>query len=266
MRTLKLTRGIFVLVFFIVFLSCSTEDTAPSEEKATISVKLFDAPGDFDALNIQIEDVWLKVIDDESDPNCWYSLGSKHKGVYNILELTGGKELELVSNLKVPVTRIYEIKLVIGSENTIEMDNRVVPLIFNQVQDQRLKIQHDELLEAGGNYTFLMDFNADASVQFTNHPDHIVLSPVVRVSRESKSGTVEGRLSESIASKITLCNAGQPISTMSDADGNFTIKGIPAGTYCMEVQPDVRSGKGIVFFQEIEIIAEQTLDMGVIDL
>jgi len=97
LNLLKITLMLFCGVFFT---RCSVENSTLDIDKANISVKLFDAPGDYEKVYVDIKDVLLLIIDDKTVPNCWLSLNAK-AGVYDLLDLTGGIEALLVDNLNI---------------------------------------------------------------------------------------------------------------------------------------------------------------------
>jgi len=69
--------------FFTAFVSCSSDEPQTSK----VAVRLVDAPGDYDEVNIDVQDVMINSGDEE---NGWQSLGNVTPKVYNLLELTGG--------------------------------------------------------------------------------------------------------------------------------------------------------------------------------
>ena len=54
---------------FVSFISCSSDDPKTSQ----IEVRLVDAPGDYDAVNIDIQDVMINKNDGD---NGWQSIGN----------------------------------------------------------------------------------------------------------------------------------------------------------------------------------------------
>ena len=66
MNKLNLSRIVLMLLFVAFITSCSDENVGQEFERANISVKLFDAPGDYNKVYTEIVDVLLLVIDDKS--------------------------------------------------------------------------------------------------------------------------------------------------------------------------------------------------------
>tara|TARA_R110000868_G_scaffold410193_1_gene697554 strand:+ start:8585 stop:9169 length:585 start_codon:yes stop_codon:yes gene_type:complete len=187
MNILRISRTTIFLSFLTIFLSCSTESVNNDTEnlqlnKTTVFVDLIGNQADYDAVNVEVLDVQMKVIDDESVPNCWYSLNAKSNGIYNLLSLTENSSAKLVSDLKIPTGEIYEIKLVLGINNTIVLNGETLPLVMNSEQAKGLIIRLDKTLKADTTYSFLLNFDVKQSIIETYIENRIILSPVLNTS------------------------------------------------------------------------------------
>src|SRR6478736_10067995 len=91
-------------------VSCSSND-----QKATtkLEVRLTDSPGDYQEVNIDIQDV---QVNPETSESGWQSVNIK-KGIYNILDLTNGLDT-LLGTALLPVGHLNQIRLVLGTNNT----------------------------------------------------------------------------------------------------------------------------------------------------
>jgi len=89
MNKLNLFKIGIMFFFVALFTNCNEENASFDIEKANISVRLFDALGDYESVYVEIKDVLLLIIDDKTAPNCWLSLNAK-AGIYDLLDLTGG--------------------------------------------------------------------------------------------------------------------------------------------------------------------------------
>ncbi len=187
MNILRISRTTIFLSFLTIFLSCSTESINNNPEnlqlnKTTVSVDLIGNQANYDAVNVEVLDVQMKVIDDESVANCWYSLNAKSNGVYNLLGLTENSAAKLVSDLKIPTGEIYEIKLVLGVNNTIVINGETLPLVMNSEQAKGLIIRLDKTLKANTTYSFALNFDVKQSIIETYIENRIILSPVLKTS------------------------------------------------------------------------------------
>ena len=266
MNKLSLFKAVFMLFFIAFFTSCSDENVGQELERANISVKLFDAPGDYEKVYVEIVDVLLLVIDDKTAPNCWLSLNAK-AGVYELLDLTGGVEALLVDNLNIPTGLIYEIRLVLGDNNSLVTNGKTLPLFTPSIHQKGLEIRVDQLLRSNLDYTFLIDFDVEQSILETSTPDYFILRPELRSNLEVLSGSIKGKIANSqVQTQISIINESEQISTFTDKDGNFVLKGIPTGKYNVQITPDAKSGYSEMEINNINVSVGKITETGIIEL
>ncbi len=203
---------------------------------ATLQVRLTDAPGDYDEVNIDIQDV--QVNSDASSNSGWESLDVKNKGVYDLLKLTNGLDT-LLGDIQLPEGSVNQIRLVLGTNNTIKVAGISYPLSTPSAQQSGLKIQIHTDLKAGVVYTILLDFDAAKSILQTGAGD-FKLKPVIRSIVEAESGAIKGMIDPVAASPAVYVINGQDTVATSFADqlsGKFLLKGVPAGTYTVSFAP-----------------------------
>ena len=98
-------------IIALSFLNCGNDDSSsPAQGTSQISVKLMDAPGDYDHVYIDIVDVMVKVNDASNDDSGWQSLNAINAGVYDLLELTGGINILLVDDFEVLSGTLNQIR------------------------------------------------------------------------------------------------------------------------------------------------------------
>ena len=271
MRYLKNLK--FPLLLSLVLLmtwACSNSDNA---DKANISVSLVDEPGDYENVFVEVLDVLVKYEgseadeadedmdqdgDIDTDDNGWQSLGIINPGVYDLLELTGGISLQLVDNVEIETGVIKQIRLVLGENNSVvlEGESEARPLNTPSGQQSGLKIMVNQTIEAGFNYNFILDFDADASVVMAGSSGNINLKPVLRASLEVNSGSLSGTvLPLDVAVEVTASNTEVTASTMTNDLGEFEILGLPTGVYTITITPDADSALTAVTIENVEITA-----------
>ena len=226
-----------VTVFgFLISLALLTTSCNNDPGTATLQVRLTDAPGDYDEVNIDIQDV--QVNSDASSNSGWKSLDVKRKGVYNLLKLTNGLDT-LLGDIQLPEGSVNQIRLVLGTNNTIKVSGISYPLSTPSAQQSGLKIQIHTELKAGVVYSILLDFDAAKSIVKTGGGD-FKLKPVIRSIVEAESGAIKGIISPVAASPAVYAINGQDTVATSFADqlsGKFLLKGVPAGTYTIRFAP-----------------------------
>ena len=130
---MKAITSIFVLVLFfaVVATGCEKERFVPgstgpqaSQENntGTLKVKMTDAPGNFDALRVEIERVEVY-----SETSGWVALNTQSQMI-SVLDLTNGTTaaLNTAAGTEVEAGTYKMVKLVMGTEkNELVLDGRV---------------------------------------------------------------------------------------------------------------------------------------------
>lgn len=268
MKTLKQLKLVLITILTITFFNCSDDDSnnIPNQGTSSISVKLMDRPGDYDHVYVDVVDVRVKV-NDASDDDNWESLEAINTGVYDLLELTGGINVLLVDDYVVPAGTLNQIRLVLGSDNSIVIDGETHPLNTPSAQQSGLKIQVNETLAPNIAYTFLLDFDVDESIVVAGNSGNINLKPVIRASVEAQTGALSGSISPlGVQTEITATNGIETVSAYADTEGNFVLVGLSGGTYTVTVTPDPAAGLPIQIIEDVEITIGSTTELGVITL
>lgn len=252
----------------LALLSCGKEDSSsPTEGSSQISVKLMDAPGDFEHVYIEVVDVMVKVNDASDDEDSWQSLNAVNTGIYDLLELTGGVNVLLVDDFEVLSGTLNQIRLVLGDDNSVVIDGETFPLNTPSAQQSGLKIQVNETLLPNIGYTFLLDFNVDESIVIAGNSGNINLKPVIRASVEATTGTISGSvLPLGVQTQITATNGIDTISTYAGVDGGFLLIGLTPGIYSISVDADPISGLSPFLIDNVEVTLENNTDLGLVTL
>ncbi len=262
---MKFLKLIFPLFFIAFLFSCDDNKSSDISNAApTITIRLVDAPGAYEAVNIEIVDVMIKMDNDNTDDNGWISLEANNE-IVNLLDFTGGFSKVLVERFAIPAGTLSQMRLVLGNGNTIVIKNQnnedeVFDLKTPSAQQSGLKLKVNTLIEQGFTYDFVLDFDVAKSIVRAGNSGNIILKPVLYVKAEASSGIIKGMVSPidvpSMASVLVDDN-GTPeieddfvISAFTDNMGAFALWGVPAGTYEVVVTPldetsDYASGSAI---------------------
>ncbi|MGC1203960.1 MAG: DUF4382 domain-containing protein [Flavobacteriaceae bacterium] len=253
MNILKKLKLIIPFLFITLLVSCNdSESSSISKAAPTISIRLVDGPGDYEAVNVEIVDVMIKMDNDNDDDNGWISLEANNE-IVNLLDFTGGFSKVLVERFPVPAGTLSQMRLVLGDGNTIvikdENDNdEAFDLKTPSAQQSGLKLKVNTEIEEGFTYDFILDFDVDKSIVHAGNSGNIILKPVLYVSAEASSGIIEGTVSPmdvpSIVS-VLIDDKGTPetdddfvTTAFTDAvTGQFALWGVPAGTYDIFATP-----------------------------
>ena len=158
---LTLSAGLF-------FIACKKESGS-----TTLKVTLTDAPASYDEVNVDIREVNIKM---DGDSSAWISLPTT-AGIYNLLEYQDGVDT-LISQAVLTGKSIKEVRLVLGSENSIKVGGEVHPLTIPSGSESGLKIKMNKTLNGGIDYLTL-DF--DAALSVNQESTGFKLRPVVKI-------------------------------------------------------------------------------------
>lgn len=225
MRVIKIATLTMLLVPFI-FTGCSKNDNKTTQ----VQVRLTDAPADYDAIYIDVERVEI-----HSNEDGWVTLNTQ-TGIYNLLDLTNGKDTLIASN-ELPSGTISQIRLVLGPNNTIVVDSVTHPLETPSAMQSGLKLQlHDEL-QPDVTYVITLDFDAARSIVETGNGNY-QLKPVIRTIHEGIDGVIHGMIDPAASAPVVYAITGtDTFTTYADTSGFFLIRGLQPATYKVDFEP-----------------------------
>ena len=264
LKKLKMKKFAGLLLAFVavtMFFSCSDDDST-SDQNARLKISMTDAPGDYEAVFVEVTDVMIKS--DVSTEEV--SLKNVQSGKYDLLKLTGGVT-QLLADAEIPAGFLGQIRLVLGTDNYVMIDGEPQPLSTPSAQQSGLKLQINQELEAGIAYEYLLDFDVDKSVVSAGASGGFILKPVIRVIAMEGTGTISGEVQpSSFQSVVTATNASQSISAYTAADGKFSLNGVPAGTYQVTVTPALLSGLEVKVINNVEVASGASVALDAIFL
>ena len=258
--TMKLRHLIIIILslpgFFIG--SCSKdEDTNSVPGISSLSIRMTDAPGNYNAVYIDLQGVEITGSAGKATQL------NVNAGIYNLLDFANGMDT-LIATGNLQAGKIEQVRLILGSNNSVVVDSVSYPLSTPSAQQSGLKLQVHETFAAGVAYQLLLDFDAAQSVIQQGNGNY-QLKPVIRVIDVAISGSIKGRiLPVGVQSTITAGNGSASYSTVTDLNGNFLLKGIPAGTYSVTITPPGPFSS--VTLNNISVATGVVTDMGTINL
>lgn len=250
-----------IAFLFIGFASCSNDDNSNNTEgNAKLALRLTDAPGDYEAVFIDVEEVVLKYNGGQEDR----VLGIEG-GIYDLLELTAGVNV-LLFNDEVPSGDISQIRLILGEENTIVVNGQTLPLSTPSAQQSGLKIKVNQSLEPGIFYDFLLDFDVDKSIVSQGNGGYS-LKPVIRAIATAESGAISGKVIPSdMLTLVTANNNDIEISSYTNLQGDFLLNGVPEGIYTLTIQADIATGIPALILDDVIVLKGEVTTLGEINL
>lgn len=173
---------LFTFLIVISFSSCTKESLSEPSSKTTISVVLNGNNSQYDELWIEVTNVLVKVIDDESIPDCWLSLKTTDNPINHLIDISKTSNLNLVRGLNIPEGTIYEIRLVIGNNNTVVIDGKPINLTTNSVYQNGLVSRVNKHLDSNTHYQYNLEFDTSNSVLETQVEGYYILEPSIHTT------------------------------------------------------------------------------------
>ncbi len=263
------TLRLMTISAVVMLQSCnSNNDNNPviPQGTSTVKVMMADAPGDYDAVFIDVREVRIKGTLDGNDDN-WTPLNNITPGIYDLLELTGGVTATLAEQ-QIPSGYLGQIRIVLGPNNTIVKNGITLPLNTPSAQQSGLKVKIDQLLLPGVTYNFLLDFDVDKSIVEAGNSGNYNLKPVIRASAIAVSGAIRGNIALLTPDPVlvSLTVNGEIISAYTNANGDFYLYGVPSGTYDLSVTPAPLSGFVAFTIPGVAVVNGQVTNTGIITI
>jgi hypothetical protein len=235
--------------------ACSSD-----EQSARLEIRLTDAPGDYEAVYVDIQGV---EINSESGESGWKQI-EVNKGVYNLIEYTNGLDTLLATAI-LPAGKIEQIRLKLGDDNTVMIGGEIKDLTTPSGQQSGVKLNVHALLLEGITYKLWLDFDAARSVVETGN-GKLNLKPVIRTYTEAQDGAIKGVVTpaESLPAVFAITGVDTVATTYADETGKFLLQGVPEGTYLVTFDPK----EGFDPFQKTDVSVSTGVvtDLGIVAL
>lgn len=155
----------------LTFSSCRKDD----DNKGNIQVRLTDAPAALQQVNVEIVKVRVHM-----EGGSWIDLPT-NSGVYDLLTLQNGIDTTIVnSSAQLPAGKITQMRLVLGSNNTVMADSVLHPLSVPSGSESGVKLVGEMEVIQNQTLNVLLDFVASESV-IENGNNSWHLKPVIKV-------------------------------------------------------------------------------------
>jgi hypothetical protein len=230
MKMKKMKIILSFIVLGIIMTSCNNNDETASSYP--YAVKMTDAPGPYQEVNVDL--IGVEVTGNGGET---VMLNVK-KGIYNLLDLTNGKST-LIATDTLQISKVEQIRLILGSNNTVMVDNVSYPLSTPSAEQSGLKLQVNQTLEQGILYSVLLDFDANKSIVNTGNGAY-KLKPVIKTIEAAISGNIKGNITP--VGSLAVVTAVDVLTNLSystsvSTTGEFLLMGLPSGTYTVTITP-----------------------------
>lgn len=263
-------------VLLVTGYSCSDTLSGMEEGKGRISVHLTDAPGDYQQVNIDVQGLRIRHLSPETDTTGedsvesgeWIDMPVEPMTV-NLLELQNGVDT-LLAQADLEPGRYTELRLMLGSDNTVMVDSSLIDLDVPSGQQSGYKIKFDTELQEGENLDLVIDFDAGQSVVKAGNSGRYILKPVLKAFVEnggdSDTGSLAGQIEPAEADpNIFAILEDDTSSTQPDSTGSFLFRGLETGTYRLSIEPTDTAWADTTL-TDIQVMENEETDVGTITL
>src|ERR1017187_426348 len=144
------------IFFAIALIALAISSCKKSGSASTMSVRMTDGPGDFTAVNIDLQSVVVTGTGGDVTLNT-------HPGIYNLLNFADGVDT-LIATGGIAAGTISQIRLVLGPNSSVVVGGTSYPLSTPSAQQSGLKLQVHQTFQAGVAYEMLLDFDPNQSI------------------------------------------------------------------------------------------------------
>jgi len=169
-------------IFFIataVLVGCNDDDNTGT---GVLSVSLTDAPVDYEAVLIDLQGLRINTSNDSTDEGGWQDLTLDTMGQIDLLMFTDGNSILLTED-ELPVGKINQMRMILGSNNEIVVDGETHELETPSAQQSGLKFNINANIEEGETFSMIIDFDAEKSVVEKGNGTYS-LKPVIKIITE----------------------------------------------------------------------------------
>ncbi len=244
-------RSLAASTLALLLAACGSASTTSGP--GMMSVSLVDAPSP-GYLEVNVDVQRVEIAGDSG----WVTLGTPDR-VVNLLALTGGVAETLVNGATLPAGHYGQMRLVLGSRNTVKLlDGSVHDLKVPSGQQSGVKMTVSFDVQPGTTSDVFVDFDAHRSifVHVAGASGQYLLRPTVRAFDRMVTGSIAGTLRDAtsgaglpgvVVTAQTVGGAGPSIvrAVKTDAAGKYVLDLLPRdASYFAVSQPVILDSAG----------------------
>ena len=254
MKMKKMKKILSFIMLGLLIVSCSNNDD--QKGNYPYAVRMTDAPGPYDQVNVDVQGV--EVVGEGGKS----AILNVNKGIYNLLKLSNGVDA-LIATDSLEMSNISQIRLILGSRNTVVVNGVSFPLNTPSAEQSGLKLKVNQSLQEGILYTVLLDFDANKSIVKLGNGGY-QLKPVIRTIEKAISGSIRGKITSGVMAVVEVKSNTTLLTYASNvnANGEFMVMGLPPGIYTLTVTPTLPLLP--VVKNNITVTAGLTSDVGIL--
>lgn len=236
MKKRLMYSGLALCAGIAILSGCEKENIGSANGTTKVEVRMTDAPGNFDEINLNVKEIVL-FSGDES-----YTLAAD-ADIFNILDFRLGTSNPdiLVASGEMPSGEITEVRLVLDDVgNTIVVDgvSQELTTPSGQSSGWKVKLKENPSLVPGVTYSLVLDFDAAKSIVSAGNGKYL-LKPVVRGLTAATSGLISGTVLPLLSHpEVLVIDGADTVGTVVDPlTGQFIVGGLAEGNYSVKFAP-----------------------------
>ncbi len=260
--------SLLVAVLMIMGVSIVSCDNDNISGTGKLKIQLTDAPFPSDLVaeaNVTISKIEIRKASQSEDAGRPFVTLSEEEMSFNLLDLTNGVTASLV-DLEIEAGSYDLVRLYVSEASVKLNDGTEFDLFVPSGAQTGIKIFIDPSIVVAGGLTseLLLDFNvaksfvAQGDISSSEGISGFIFTPVIKASNLSTAGRLTGVVADAdnIAIdgvQVSLIDADTVYtSTFTDENGEYTILGVDAGTYDLEL---AKEGFETTIIEDVSIVA-----------
>ena len=182
---MKTKQWLFIVAGFacttFLLTSCEKTNSAGGGDMAasgSITIRLTDAPANYQQVNVDIQKVSVHLVPNSGKAD-WIDLNTK-SGVYDLLKLQNGIDTSIVDTTKLPAGKITQMRLLLGSNNTVMADSAIYGLTVPSGSQTGIKLIGHMIIDPNKTLNVLIDFDAYKSIVLNGNGTYH-MKPTIKV-------------------------------------------------------------------------------------
>jgi hypothetical protein len=266
------------LILLLGLAACSDDPAAPAAGagEGRLVLRLTDAPGDYDAVNLSVVGVRVHragadtVGGDEQDGmngdghGGWMTV-SEDSFTVDLLTLSGGHSLVLADTM-LPAGTYTQVRLMLGEGCHVIVDGERHDLEVPSGEQSGLKLNHPFTLTDGVLHEATLDFDAHRSIHVTGNGRYM-MKPVIRIVVTAVSGGLRGVVSPAEARAMVWAVQGtdSALAYADTLDGTFDFPLLRQGIYDVSFLPTAGDFRDTTVF-DVDVSAGAVTELGTVAL
>lgn len=177
MKMAHLVKQVLLSVLLISLTGCSKDEVDEAKDRTHVTITLKTSNQISHSIYLDIQDIQIKVKTDNAPVANWLSLHTINQGVCNASELNEDATLLLVDDFEIEAYYLHEIRLVLGDNNFIDINNVLHSLEVSTFGNAKPSNVIETQLKSKRRYDMVIDIDLDKSISYNQEENMRVLTP-----------------------------------------------------------------------------------------